>query len=366
VTLRRFPLALVLAALLLCAIGVAYVQSASAARTFADGDKGRAQVLWAGIAAVGLAAAVAVPYARLERAAYAIYGAGLALLAGLPFFGQLVNGARSWYRWGPAKLQPSELMKIALILAIARWLMYRGEERKTVRGFLGPFALALPPLLLILKQPDFGSAMVFLPVIAAILFAGGARKRYFAGLAAAALAAAPLVWWKLKPYQRERVFVFLDPGRDPLGAGFQSDQAHIAIGSGGVLGKGYGEGTQTQLAYLPDSHTDFIFAVVAEEGGLLQAGLVLALFLALSLGCLEVAHRTREPFGRLVAVGVAALFAGQAAVNIGMTMGLAPVTGITLPFLSYGGSSLLTSFVALGLVANVAVRAPPVLAEDFR
>jgi rod shape determining protein RodA len=358
--LRRFPWLVAIAALVLIAIGVAYIRSASA-------EKGHAfaQTLWLGVAAAGFAAAAFIPYSRFERAAYVLYGAALLLLAGLPFAGQLVNGARSWYQLGPAKLQPSELMKIALILAIARWLMYRAD-RKTLRGFLSPLILVLPPLVLILKQPDFGTTMVFIPVIVAMLFAGGARLRYFGAAAGLALVAAPLVWRVLKPYQRERVLVFLDPARDPMGAGFQSMQSLTAIGSGGVTGKGYGEGTQTQLHYLPDSHTDFIFAVVAEEGGLLQAGLVLALFLAVVLGCLEVAHRTREPFGRLVAVGVAALFAGQAAVNCAMAMGLAPVTGITLPFLSYGGSSLLTSFIALGLVANVAVRQEPVLAEDFR
>ena len=227
--------------------------------------------------------------------------------------------------------------------------------------------MAGPPLGLILLEPDLGTVLVFGPALLAMLFVAGASPRKLAALvgggAAAGVAAFFLV---LSRYQRERILVFLDPERDPRGAGFQTLQSRIAVGSGGLSGAGWGEGTQTQLHVLPEAHTDFIFSVVAEEGGFLAATLLLLLWLALLLVCLDVAWRTREPFGRLVAVGIASIFAGQVFVNCGMTVGLMPVTGITLPLVSYGGSSLLTSFLALGLVANIALHPVAVLGEDFR
>ncbi len=360
--LRRFRLHLPVLALAATAIGIAYIRSASYdANAGAFRDLATVQVKWAAIAFGGFVAAAAVPYTRIERHAYLLYGAALALLAGLPFFGVLANGARSWYQWGSVKLQPSEPAKIALIVAAAKLLMYR-KDVATWRGFAAPFVLAAPALALVLLQPDLGTTLVFLPTLLAMVFAAGARPLHFATLLGGAAAALPLAYrFLLAPHQRRRIDIFLDPELDRTGAGYQAFQARLAIGSGGLWGHGWGEGPQTQLHTLPDNHTDFIFAVVAEEGGFIMAAALLAILLALVLACLEVAWRTREPFGRLVAVGVAAMLGGQAFVNAGMNVGLVPITGITLPFVSYGGSSLLTCFLALGLVANVGMRPVPEL-----
>ena len=365
--MRRPGLAVPLAALAAAAIGCLYIHSASfEPRTGEHRPFARAQAIWLAVAVAGFAAAAAIPYSRFERHAYLLYGAGVALLAGLPFFGSLANGARAWYQVGSAKVQPSEFMKIALILATAKLLMYRKDVCRG-RGFLMPFLVAAPPIALILLQPDLGTALVFFPMLLAMLFVAGARLWHFAALFGAVAAAGAIAFFVrgLDQYQRLRILVFLDPERDPLGAGFQALQSRIAVGSGGLFGQGLGEGSQTQLHFVPDSHTDFIFAVIAEEGGLFVAATVLLLLLAITLGCLGAAFRIREPFGRLVAVGVAALLAGEVLVNCGMTIGLVPIAGIALPFVSYGGSSLLTSFVALGLVANVEARAAPTLARDF-
>jgi rod shape determining protein RodA len=362
ISFRRAGLHLPLLAIAIAAVGIGYIRSASydadtgGYKSFA-GD----QLKWLAIALAGFLAAVAVPYTRIERYAYVLFGAVLLLLAGIPFFGVLANGARSWYQWGSVKLQPSEPMKVALIAATARLLMYR-KDMASWRGFLAPFLLAAAPLALVLAQPDLGTILVFLPTILAMLFVAGARLRHFAILAIVAAAAFPISYrFVLKEHQRKRIDIFLNPDLDRSGAGYQAYQSRLAIGSGRLCGYGWGEGPQTQLHTLPDNHTDFIFAVIGEEGGFLVATGLLFLLLVLVLGCLEVAWRTREPFGRLLATGVAALFAGQVVVNAGMTVGLVPITGITLPFVSYGGSSLLTCFVALGLVVNVGMRPVPEL-----
>jgi rod shape determining protein RodA len=354
---KKSWLVLLLLGLAVTAIGVAYIHSASwSPRLGAYQGFGKRQALFCGVGVAAFLVLLKVPRGLLERHAFLLYLGVLALLAGLPLFGAMANGARSWYALGSFKLQPAEPMKIVLVLAVAKALTYR-RDTHTLGGFTRPWWVAVPPLALVAIQPDLGTVLVFIPTILCMLLVAGARLGHFAALGGGAAIAAPVLFlYKLKGYQRDRLLVFLDPESDPLGAGFQPMQSRIAIGAGGPWGAGWGQGSQTQLDYLPDSHTDFIFSVIAEEGGFVMASLVLVLLLVLLLACLEVAWRTREPFARLVVVGVTALFAGQIMVNAGMTMGLMPVTGITLPFLSYGGSSLLTCWMALGLVGNVALR----------
>lgn len=373
-SLRRVRLFLPLLAVAIAAIGIAYISSASYdAKNGAFRPYARQQAVWLGVSLAGFAAALVVPYPRIERHAYILYGAGLALLAGLPFFGSMRGGARSWYNWGPVAFEPSEVAKLALVAATAKLLMYR-RDLHTWRGFAAPFVLAAPALALILKQPDLGTTMITTGMLFAMLFAAGARLRHLAIVFGAAALALPLVYhaaraseqgfvakYILKPHQMKRIDMFLNPLADVRSAGYQAYQSLLSVGSGGLAGQGWGEGPQTQLHALPENHTDFIFAVVGEEGGFLAATLLLGLLFLLAVGCLEVAWRTREPFGRLVATGVAALFVGQVFVNAGMTVGLVPITGITLPFVSYGGSSLLTCFVALGLVVNVGMQKVPEL-----
>jgi rod shape-determining protein RodA len=365
--LRRFRLHLPLLALAVLAIGLVFIHSAAwDANAGTYKSFARDQVKWAGIGLAGFLAAVAIPYRHLERHAYLAYGVALALLLGLPVFGaEDTNGARSWYELRGVKFQPSEPMKIALIAAIAKLLMFR-KDLATWGGLRATFLLAAPPLALVLAQNDLGTILVFFPAIFAMLFVAGARLRHFAAIGAAAAIALPLAYrFLLKGYQKKRIDVFLSIFRgvdfEPRGAGYHAFHSRLAIGSGGLTGHGLGEGPETQLHTLPDNHTDFIFAVIGEEGGFLACALVLALLLTLVLSCLEVAWRTREPFGRLLVTGIAAFLAGQVFVNAGMTVGLVPITGITLPFVSYGGSSLLTCFLALGLVVNVGMRPVPEL-----
>lgn len=305
--------------------------------------------------AAALIAAVALQLFRKEvvfRWAYAAYGLALVLLAAVLVLGHEVNGARSWFVLGPLRLQPSELAKLALILALARVLHGRRLER--LQDYLLPLALALPPIALTLVEPDLGGALVLAAIVFGIFFVRGLPWRHL--LVAAVLAAAlvpTVVWPNLKPHQKERILVLLNPASDPLGAGFQVIQSMIAIGSGGVAGKGYGQGTQAQLGFVPERHTDFIFSVLAEEMGFVGAVAVLLGYAALLYRLGAMATEVLQDRDRLVLAGVMSLLAFQLLVNVGVTLGVAPVTGITLPLMSYGGTSLLTTYLALGLAQLV-------------
>ncbi|ADR36438.1 cell elongation-specific peptidoglycan biosynthesis regulator RodA [Oceanithermus profundus DSM 14977] len=310
------------------------------------------QLLFTGVAFVAAALLQLFRKATVYRWAYVAYGLSLLLLVAVLFFGREVNGARSWFVLGPFRLQPSELAKLALILALARFLHGRGLERW--RDYLLPLALALPPVALTLVEPDLGGALVLSAIVFGIFFVRGLPWRHLAvAVLLAAVLVPTVVWPNLKPHQQERILVLLNPSSDPLGAGFQVIQSMIAIGSGGVAGKGYGQGTQAQLGFVPERHTDFIFSVLAEEMGLVGALAVLlgyaALLYRLGVMAVEVLHDG----DRLVLAGVMSLLAFQLLVNVGVTLGVAPVTGITLPLMSYGGTSLLTTYLALGLAQLV-------------
>jgi len=276
------------------------------------------------------------------------YTLSLLLLIAVLFLGREVNGARSWFALGPVRLQPSELAKLALILVLARYL--HGKNLRTWKEYIIPLSLVLPPVLLTVVEPDLGGALVMAAIAFGILFVRGLPWRH---LVAAAILAAVLVptfvWPNLKPHQQERIMVLLNPQSDPLGAGFQVIQSMIAIGSGGIAGKGYGQGTQAQLGFVPERHTDFIFSVLAEEMGIVGALGVLigyaALLYRLGVMAVEVLHDG----DRLVLAGVISLISFQLLVNVGVTLGVAPVTGITLPLMSYGGTSLITTYLALGM-----------------
>ncbi len=310
------------------------------------------QLLFAAVALVAAALLQLFRKATVYRLSYVAYGLSLLLLVAVLFFGREVNGARSWFVLGPLRLQPSELAKLALILALARFLHGRALERW--RDYLLPLALALPPVALTLVEPDLGGALVLAAIVFGIFFVRGLPWRHLAvAVLLAAVLVPTVVWPNLKPHQQERILVLLNPASDPLGAGFQVIQSMIAIGSGGVAGKGYGQGTQAQLGFVPERHTDFIFSVLAEEMGLVGALAVLlgyaALLYRLGVMAVEVLHDG----DRLVIAGVMSLLAFQLLVNVGVTLGVAPVTGITLPLMSYGGTSLLTTYLALGLAQLV-------------
>ena len=253
-------------------------------------------------------------------------------------------------------MQPSEVFKFCFVLMIAWLLTSRWAQpvSKTTLALVAP--LLVVPVVLIIKQPDLGTALLLVPVLVALLVGAGTRLRLLGGLGLAGLSTMPLVWFALKEYQRERILVFLDPFRDPLGSAYNVIQAKIAIGSGQFLGKGVAGATQSQLAFLPERHTDFIFAVFAETWGFVGCLVLLTCYTLLLLRGFDIAATAREPVGRLLALGVTALFATQVLVNVGMVTGLLPVVGIPLPLMSYGGTSMLISLMALGLLLSVRMR----------
>ncbi|MDG2307005.1 MAG: rod shape-determining protein RodA [Candidatus Binatia bacterium] len=315
------------------------------------------QVSWGSIGLVGLLVAVFFDYRQIERYAFVFYAIGLCLLIAVPLFGSMGGGSRRWLAFGPVTLQPSETMKLALIIVLARLFHHKTDARGLrLRDLAVPTALTMAPVLLILAQPDLGTAGVFLFVFASMLLLAGPTPGTLGILVLASIGAVPVLMSQLKPYQLKRITTFLNPENDPLGAGYHVIQSKIAIGSGGLTGRGYLHGTQNQLNFLPEQHTDFIFSVFSEEWGFFGAIGLIGLYVLLLVRGLVVVNRAKERFGALLAFGVLANIFWQAAINLGMTTGLLPVVGITLPFFSYGGSSLVTLMVGLGLVINVNMR----------
>jgi rod shape determining protein RodA len=322
----------------------------------AGGSVAIRQLAWFGVGIFALVFVASIDYRRLVRAAPLFYVLGLGGLVAVFVLGRTVSGARRWLFVGPMSVQPSELFKLCFVL-MAVWLLtsrWAQPIGKTVLVMAAP--LAIVPAALIVKQPDLGTALLLFPVLIALLVAAGMRMRLLGGLALAGVAVAPLAWLVLKDYQRERLLVFLDPFRDPLGSAYNVIQAKIAIGSGQLLGKGVAGATQSRLSFLPERHTDFIFAVFAETWGFVGCLVLLTCYALLLLRGFDIAASTREPVGRLVALGVTALVATQVLVNVGMVTGLIPVVGIPLPFMSYGGSSMVVSMMALGLLLSVRMR----------
>ncbi len=314
------------------------------------------QLTWAGVGLVALVVVAGLDYRSLVRAAPAFYVGGVALLLSVFVLGRTVSGARRWIPLGPLTLQPAELFKLIFVLTLtwvltARWAAPR--SRATLATALG---LLVVPFLLIVRQPDLGTALVLVPVFFALLFGAGARLRELGWLGVIGLAGAPLAWLVLRDYQRERLLVYLDPFRDPLGSAYNVIQSKIAIGSGQFLGKGVVGATQSRLAFLPERHTDFIFAVFAEMWGFVGALVLIACYAFLLLRGFEIAATAREPLGRLLALGVTALLGAQTLINLSMVMGLLPVVGIPLPLMTYGGSSLTVTLMGLGLLLSVRMR----------
>jgi rod shape determining protein RodA len=346
--------------LLIIAGGLATIFSATEARQhtgFMNNPLVMRQSIYAGAGFLGMIAVILIDYRRLERYAYVVYAACMLLLIAVPIVGTVGGGARRWLSLGPVSVQPSEMIKIGVVIALARYF-HRSQATGDVRlvDAIPAFVLLAAPAALILVQPDLGSAGIVAVVAFCVLFCAGLRMRVFFMLAAIGAAAVPLLWGHLKTYQQQRVLTFLSPEMDPLGAGYHVIQSKIAIGSGGFEGRGFLQGTQNQLNFLPEQHTDFIFSVFSEEWGFVGAILLITLYAVLLLRGLVVVGRAKERFGALLAFGVLANVFWQAAINLGMTTGLLPVVGITLPFFSYGGSSLLTLMASLGLVINVNMR----------
>lgn len=287
--------------------------------------------------------------------AYPLYAGALLLLIGVELFGETRLGAQRWLSLGPVSLQPSELMKIGIVLALARYYHQLDPRRTgTVLWIIPPFLMIVAPVALVMHQPDLGTAMLILFAGVCIMFLGGLLWRIIAAGAIVAVGGAIYAYnYVLHDYQRDRVNVFLGITQDPLGAGYHVLQSKIAIGSAGLLGRGWGEGTQSQLDFLPEKHTDFIFTMIVEELGLLGGAFVLGLFGALMALTMQVALRARSLFGKLAAAGVAATLACYVFINTAMVIGLVPVVGIPLPIISFGGTAMVTLMAGFAIVLSI-------------
>jgi rod shape determining protein RodA len=348
--------ALLAAVLALCGLGVAMIYSTTGDPTR---DVSRLHITQVYAIVLGLAAMVVTltfDYRAFTDKSHLIYFGMLALLLYVMFFGGVQGGARRWISFGSYNLQPSEFAKIGVALVLAKFF---GENRGApgwgdlaVGGILTSI-----PLILIAKEPDLGTAVTLLPIFAAVAFVAGMRVRILGVLFACLLLTAPVVWkFGLQDYQRSRISTFLDPSQDAQGAGYQQIQARITVGSGGLVGKGFRSGTQGQLRFLPVAHNDFIFSVLAEEQGFAGVLVALGLYLFVILRALEAARLSKDRLGSYLVLGVLASFTFQVVYNITMSAGLAPVKGLTLPLMSYGGSSMVATLAGFGLILNVRMR----------
>jgi len=286
-----------------------------------------------------------------------LYGIGMALLTYLLIWGKLRAHTKSWIQLpGGFQFQPSEFMKIFTALMLAKFFDSNERAYLNIRSFATAMAIIGAPVLLILFQPDFGTAATFAPLVGVAMFFGGIRWRYWVIALLIVAIALPIGWQMLKGYQKERILIFLNPERDPLGSGYQVTQAKIAIGSGGIHGKGFRNGTQAKLEFLPARHTDFIFAVLGEEWGFIGVTIVLGLYLFLILQALTFAKNARDRGGTFLAICLISFFIFHVLINVSMQIGVLPTTGIPLPLISYGGSSTMMFFMAIGLMLNVDMR----------
>ena len=315
------------------------------------------QTIWYSIGFFLMAGAFIFNYKSLEQWGNVIYGLCIMLLLSVEWFGKFIGGSRRWLELGPVSIQPSELVKIAVIIILARYYAKTVNARGlTLKELIRPMVMTLIPFAIIVRQPDLGTGMVVVLIALSITVFVKIERRAMIYIISGCTVTVPLVWFFLKGYQKRRILNFFDPDGDPLGAGYHIIQSKIAIGSGMIWGKGYLQGTQNALDFLPEQHTDFIFSVLAEEWGIVGSGMLLLLFFLLILWGLNIAQSCRDPFGTILAAGVTAMIFWQVVINIGMVMGLMPVVGVTLPFISYGGSSIITVMVGIGLLMNVSMR----------
>ena len=343
-------------AFVIAVIGVVLIYSAT---WFTEPGLGtvKRQMIWVGIGVALMIAFMIIDYRVLFDIAPILYGIGILLLIYLLVWGQVTANVKSWIRIGGFQFQPSEFMKIFTALMIARYFESNDRAYLNFRSFMIAMLIIAVPVGLIIIQPDFGTAASFFPLIAVAMFFGGIRARvWVAMILVAALAIPSGYFFFLKPYQRERIMIFLNPERDPLGSGYQVTQAKIAIGSGGIHGKGFKQGTQARLDFIPEHHTDFIFSVLGEEWGFIGVVIVLGLYLFLIIQALTFAKHARDRGGTFLVISLISFVIFHVLINVAMQIGVLPTTGIPLPLISYGGSSTLMFFMAIGLMANVDMR----------
>jgi rod shape determining protein RodA len=352
----KYDLNAVWVMLCLIAIGIVNLYSATFASQGHESQFWKQQTIWFGIGTIACAIAYLIHYRVFERFAYFAYAANIILLVAVLLIGKSVLGAKRWIGFGAFSIQPSEFMKITIALTLAKYFhddQYR--ENYDLKSLMIPILLVLIPVLLVMAQPDLGTAMIILAVSGSMILFVKVSPRLLAVIFAFALVLAPLAYFfVLKDYQRQRIITFINPQSDPRGAGYNSIQSMIAVGSGQFLGKGYKQGSQSQLNFLPEHHTDFIFPVFSEEHGFLGFLVLLTLYLILLANALKIAYGSNDKFGLLFSMGLTALFFWHVFINIGMTTGILPIVGVPLPFMSYGGSFMLSCMLAVSLLTNIA------------
>ena len=345
---------LLVAVLALAVIGIFFVYSASYQISRSTGiDFARRQAVWMAVGLVIFVLLALVDYRKLLSMAYFLFILTTVFLLILMVLGVIRSGARRWIQLGAFSIQPSEFAKVTLVLVMARYLAYRLPRRGRWSYLLVPGLLAAGPALLILKQPDLGTALVFFPVTIGMALIAGARVKHVVIILVILALISPGFWFFLKEYQRDRITVFINPDIDPLGSGYTIIQSKIAIGSGKIWGKGWLGGTQNMLSFLPERQTDFIFSVVAEEWGFMGSLAIMGIYALIVFRLYQIALGARDLGGRLLVVGALFLFSSHVLINVGMAMGLLPATGLPLPLLSYGGSVTTTTLALLGICQSV-------------
>jgi len=357
--IKNFDWGLMALILLISMVGLGILYSALTAgnETGAIHILFKKQMIWMGAGFIVMMIILVIDFRDLDKMNLFIYTLCVGLLISVILFGQLGGGSRRWLLIGFVRIQPSELMKIALIISLAS--VYSTSISNTglnFRKLIKPAVLCVIPFVLIVNQPDLGTGLLLLLIAGSITLFVKVERKVLYILSGICLAAAPLLWYGLKAYQKSRILTFLNPDRDPLGAGYHIIQSKIAIGSGMLTGKGFLKGTQNALSFLPEHHTDFIVSVLAEEWGLMGCSILLLLYLIFLFWGLNIAYNCRNIFGSILAFGITTMIFWQIFINIGMVMGLMPVVGVPLPLVSYGGSSVITNMVGFGILLNISMR----------
>ena len=357
---RAYDIQLAIYALLLAGLGLAMSYSSTVVTGVNPLDPSSnflRGLMWSGIAIVVFIAATFFDYKWLKTFVWPIYFVNLGLLALSLVIGTGVGGAARWIAFGPLQFQFSELAKILMIIVLANYLAARHDRLGSLRVILGACVLMVPTWVLVMLQPDLGTSLVLAGILAGMLFLSGASMKWLGALAGLVIAMVPIAWtYILRDYQKQRLENFLNPASDPQGAGYQLIQSQIAVGSGGVFGKGLTNGTQDTLAFLPVGDTDFAFARLAEELGFIGAVLVFILFVVLLWRVLMAGYRSQDRFGTIFAAGIGSMLLFQLVVNVGMVIGLMPITGIPLPFITRGGASLISLAIGLGVLQSINIR----------
>ena len=353
--LRQFDLVMFLSMLALVGLGILMIYSATFQTTTANLYV--RQLQWAIIGIVVYFIILQIDYHSLTDFSVMFYVLSILLLAGVLLFGTRISGAKSWFSLGYFNFQPSEIAKIVSVLLLAKYLSDETRISLVFKDFLMAGLIMGVPMFLIILQPDIGTTTTFLPPLILLMFLAGMKYRLILLAIVSGIVSLPVFWLFLKPYQKNRILTFLDPSIDPLGSGYQIIQSKIAVGSGRIFGKGlFAKATQAYLDYIPEKHTDFIFSILAEDFGLIGVSVALGLYFLLMMRIIQTAKQARDRVGIFITMGILSVIFFHFVINIGMIVGLMPITGLPLPLMSYGGSSLLSTMIGLGIVMNIRMR----------